>query len=283
MARTLACLAVALFAATCARGGELDEEFGTNASSSSTAAVNAVLPAGAPESASPVLALEGHWKGSELDNEMPSQSFHGGGGFGHGFGGFGGFGHGFGGFGALGGGFGGFGQRRRRLRAWLRRLRRLRAWLRRARLRRARLRRARLRWARLGWLARLGLGPAGVGAGASGPAGVGAGSAGAGAGSAGAGVGVAMAGSASGMATVAAGDASSEGHAREEDARSPPCRRASCVGKRSLLRWPSWPAAGPGMLNRGNPPPPLGSPTSRMCGPGSGFPRNTRMPLGSGL
>ena len=99
-------LAAALFAATTARAGELDTEYGGR------------LPAPAKGAARLDLASI---RSGELDKESPAQSWHGGhfggggfGRFGHGgYGGFGGYrGYGYGGFGGFGGyrgyGFGGY-------------------------------------------------------------------------------------------------------------------------------------------------------------------------------
>ena len=111
MIRHVACLALVLLAGIPLRAGELDTEFGGQ-----TPPVPAVAPATsktATSESAPLLAASrdvktGDVKASELDEEMPSQAWRRG--FGYGYGGFGrGFGYGYGGFGR-GFGYGGFGR-----------------------------------------------------------------------------------------------------------------------------------------------------------------------------
>ena len=120
MIRHVACLALVLLAGIPLRAGELDTEFGGQ-----TPPAPAVAPATsrtATSESAPLLAASrdvktGDVKASELDEEMPSQAWRRGfgyGGFGRGFG-YGGFGRGFGyrrlrlrgfGYGGFGRGFG---------------------------------------------------------------------------------------------------------------------------------------------------------------------------------
>ena len=115
MIRHFACLAMALLAGIPLRAGELDTEFGGQ--TPPVPAVTPVTSRTATYESAPLLAATrdvkpGALKASELDEEMPSQAWRRGfgyGGFGRGIG-YGGFGRGFGlsfGYGGLG--YGGLG------------------------------------------------------------------------------------------------------------------------------------------------------------------------------
>ncbi|MEJ7639954.1 MAG: hypothetical protein WKF75_18780 [Singulisphaera sp.] len=111
MIRHFACLAMAVLAGIPLRAGELDTEFGGQ--TPPIPAVTPVTSRTATSESAPLLAATrdvkpGALKASELDEEMPSQAWR----RGFGYGGFGrGFGFGYGGFGrGIGYGYGGFGR-----------------------------------------------------------------------------------------------------------------------------------------------------------------------------